>query len=265
MRVKLSGSAELEEFSHWLLSIGDGTCGDGVVDIPETMMTPDETMDSLIDCTFPSLERNCSNTKWLGERAIVCPTNAEGDEVNNSMIDKFPGELIEYKSADTTEENNVEYTPEFLNTCSLSGMAPHLLRLKRGAPVFLLRNMDWVNGHCNGVKYVIHNIKKHVLELKAISGTNIGSFLLLPRIVMISQVSTLPFTLRRKQFPIRLCFAGTSNKYDIITKIINSSLLVGIRASHWRGLESTAGKISSPMGRCMSPTAGPEPPATSLC
>lgn len=263
MRVMLSGSAELEQFSQWLLSIGDGTCGDGVVEIPESMMTPEETLDSLIDCTFPNLEENYTNCKWLGERTVVCPTNAEADEVNNFMVEKFFGDLVEYKSIDTTEENNVEFTPEFLNTCSLPGMAPHLLRLKRGVPVVLLRNLDPKNGHCNGVKYVVHNMKKHVLELKAISGSHIGSFLLLPRIIMISQVNTLPFTLRRKQFPIKLCFAGTSNKYVIIFTIIISSFCSGIRASLLRWWASTVDRTSSPTARPMSPTAGLEPPVKS--
>ena len=84
----------------------------------------------------------------------LCPTNAEAEEINTLMINQFPGELVEFKSIDTTEDNSTEYTPEFLNTCSLPGLAPHSLNLKLGAPVVLLRNMDARNGHCNGVKYV---------------------------------------------------------------------------------------------------------------
>ena len=72
--------------------------------------------------------------------------------------------------------------------------------------------MDLKNGHCNGVKYVIQNIKPHLLELKSISGTNVGKFLLLPRILSISKSTSLPFTLRRKQFPIKLSYGLSANK-----------------------------------------------------
>jgi ATP-dependent DNA helicase PIF1 len=71
-------------------------------------------------------------------------------------------------------------------------------------PVMLLRNLDQKNGHCNGVKYVIRNMSNHVIEVMAISGSKPGSKLFIPR--------TLPFTMRRKQFPIKPAFAITANK-----------------------------------------------------
>ena len=39
-----------------------------------------------------------------------------------------------------------------------------------------------------------------------------GDIMSLPRINMIYEGSDLPFTLTRKQFPVRLCFAMTTNK-----------------------------------------------------
>ena len=212
MRVKMSGSEELADFSSWLLSVGDGTCGDGSVEIPTEMFTDEDRLQSLTDFVYPDLEKNAANGQWLSERAVLCPTNAEAEEINDSMIEQFPGEVIEFKSIDTTENNCTDYTPEFLNSCSLPGVAQHKLKVKRGAPVVLLRNLDPNNGHCNGVKYVVRNIRPHVLELTAISGSNVGFSLFLPRIVMLSESPSLPFTLRRKQFPIRLCFGMTANK-----------------------------------------------------
>ena len=77
----------------------------------------------------------------------------------------------------------------------------------------LLRNLDQKNGHCNGVKYVILNmLHDHVLELMAISGSSPGAKLFIPRITLISNSGTLPFTMRRKQFPIKPAFAMTANK-----------------------------------------------------
>merc|ERR1712208_71876 len=60
--------------------------------------------------------------------------------------------------------------------------------------------------------YVIRNMDRHVIEIMAISGANQGSKLFLPRITLISTSATLPFTMRRKQFPIKPAFAMTANK-----------------------------------------------------
>ena len=97
----------------------------------------------------------------------------------------------------------------------MSGIPPHLLKLKPGCIVVLLRNMDSEAGHCNGVKYRVINILPHILELRSVSGNNKGSVLLLPRITCISRSKAVPFVLRRKQFPIKLAFAMTANKVFI--------------------------------------------------
>ena len=52
----------------------------------------------------------------------------------------------------------------------------------------------------------------HVLELRSVEAYNWGTTLLLPRIVSISKSKALPFTLRRKQFPVALAYGLTANK-----------------------------------------------------
>ena len=159
------------------------------------------------------LESRFRDPTWLSERAILCPTNKEADEINAWMTENFPGDQKIFKSCDTTDENSLEFQSEFLNTLSLPGMPPHRLTLKKGMPVMLLRNLDQKNGHCNGVKYVVVNMHyDHVLELMAISGSSPGTKLFIPRITLISTSGTLPFTMRRKQFPIKPAFAMTANK-----------------------------------------------------
>ena len=148
----------------------------------------------------------------MGERAILCPTNEQAKEVNELVSRKFPGVERIYKSSDTTDENSSDFTPEFLNSCDLPGLAPHCLKLKKGMLVMLLRNLDPENGHCNGVKYVVNNLLDRVLEITAVNGSNPGSKLLVPRIIMINSDATLPFSIRRRQFPLRPAFAMTSNK-----------------------------------------------------
>ena len=47
------------------------------------------------------------------------------------------------------------HTLEFLNTISTFGLPSHKLRLKVGAPVMLLRNIDKKLGLCNGTRLII--------------------------------------------------------------------------------------------------------------
>ena len=107
---------------------------------------------------------------------------------------------------------NPEFSPEFLNTIETSGMAPHCLRLKKGMLVMLMRNLNPSEGHCNGVKYVINNLKERVVEVTAVNGSNPGAKLFVPRIIMENNDSTLPFTMRRRQYPLKPAFGMTANK-----------------------------------------------------
>ena len=51
-----------------------------------------------------------------------------------------------------------------------------------------------------------------VIEAKIITGTNAGMTVLIPRISLTTGETDLPFTLRRKQFPICPAFAMSINK-----------------------------------------------------
>ena len=60
-----------------------------------------------------------------------------------SIMNKYPGEGRTYLSADTVAEEGMQhaYPTEFLNSITFSGMPPHSMALKVGAPVILLRNL----------------------------------------------------------------------------------------------------------------------------
>ena len=191
---------------------GDGELGKGELLIPEEMKTETANLSDLVDTIFPDIATRFNDASWVGKRAIMSPSNKEVEEVNNAVLQRLPGEEVVLKSIDTTEEGGADYPPEFLNSCELSGMPPHRLALKPGCMVVLLRNFNQRGGHCNGTKYVVVNIKPHVLELRSVDTYNRGATILLPRIVSISKTKSLPFTLRRKQFPVKLAYGITANK-----------------------------------------------------
>ena len=191
---------------------GDGELGEGELLIPEEMKTETANLSDLVDTIFPDIATRFNDASWVGKRAIMSPSNKEVEEVNSAVLQRLPGEEVVLKSIDTTEEGGADYPPEFLNSCELSSMPPHRLALKPGCMVVLLRNFNQRGGHCNGTKYVVVNIKPHVLELRSVDTYNRGATILLPRIVSISKTKSLPFTLRRKQFPVKLAYGITANK-----------------------------------------------------
>ena len=213
MRIQTSGTSKGGDFAEFLLSVGDGSYAGGeMIKIPDDMLMKDSTLTSLVEFVFPDLLENSGNRDWLSQRAILCPTNEQAKEVNDLITDRFPGDVRIYKSADTTTDNNPEFSPEFLNTLDLPGMAPHCLRLKKGMLVMLMRNLNPADGHCNGVKYIVNNLLDRVIEVTAVSGSKPGSKLFVPRIIMDNNDSTLPFSIRRRQYPLKPAFAMTANK-----------------------------------------------------
>ena len=82
---------------------------------------------------------------WLKERTILAAKNITVSSLNSSLLKEMPGRSRTYLSIDTPEdpENNfVNYGPELLNKMEPTGVPPHELELKIGAPVMVLRNLD---------------------------------------------------------------------------------------------------------------------------
>ncbi|KAK9050619.1 hypothetical protein SSX86_030411 [Deinandra increscens subsp. villosa] len=131
----------LQEFNKWLLDMSDGRLPAialpdeteaSWITIPADLLIPvsDHLVESILSSTFPDLESNISDHRYLQERCVLCPTNDEVDEVNLCVLEKLTGELHELLSADEICEStdNIEdmramYSIEFLNTLRFSVMS----------------------------------------------------------------------------------------------------------------------------------------------
>ena len=118
-----------------------------------------------------------------------------------------------YKSLDTIpdESQAVHFPTEFLNSLEVSGLPQHLLLLKVGAPIIILRSLDPPRV-TNGTRCVVTKLSANTVEAKISHGRYAGHDIIIPRIPLIPSNSVLPFEFRRLQFPIALCFAMTINK-----------------------------------------------------
>ena len=218
----------------WLLAIGDGSvaCADELhplaVPLPEHMCMPaDESIASLVHWVYPDLldKAVLSLTSagaaqadaWLRERAILTPRNDEARRVNELVLDMLdPSTEFVSLSFDRIKDPQGEdagsFPEEFLHTLQPSGFPPHKLRLRKGAVVILLRNLDKSRGLCNGVRLLVVRTTAKVLDVRVLSGPAAGTRVFLPRIPFLSKEGDLPFLLRRRQFPVALAWAMTIHK-----------------------------------------------------
>ena len=74
----------------------------------------------------------------------------------------------------------------------------------------LLRNLCPKEGLCNGSRIVITRLRNYVIEGRLLGRDFDGELRTIPRIKLSSGEKDLTFTLTRKQFPVRLCFAMTT-------------------------------------------------------
>ena len=212
--------SEEVQFYEYLLAVGEGTAqlfpeiGEDTIKVPCALLV--KSLQHLVGKVFPDMQSGCGDKYSVANRAILTPKNESVDRINKYIMSLFPGNGVTYKSADTIVEDELSqaYPTEFLNSLTLSGLPPHKMELKVGSPVILLRNLRAGpgNGLRNGTRMIVVQLGQRVIEVEIASGVNKGKCVLIPRITLIPSDTEFPFTLKRRQFPIRPCFAITMNK-----------------------------------------------------
>jgi ATP-dependent exoDNAse (exonuclease V) alpha subunit len=238
MRVRRSddsrSSEAVQEFADYLIQIGEGrhdTCDafgpeyaklvDDIVQASNTSEAQDGVA-RLISSVYDGIESgNLHLNDYFAKRVILASKNDDVADLNNSILDKLPGEPAAYLSVDSIDgseelEGQLHshlYPIEFLSSLSLGGISPHKLRLKVGAPVMLIRNLNAQDGPCNGTRRRVVRLSRHCMQAVVMSGVAVGKEVVIPRVNLRSKENLgLAFQLRRKQYPVQLAFAMTINK-----------------------------------------------------
>ena len=236
-----------QQFAQWLLDVGDGivnTNDDNIALPPGTPIHPipssftitflsmhidiclppsDNSVKQLIEHVYPDITEvqtlpDNERQIYFSERAILAPLNKNVDEVNDQCVERLTGESRTYLSVDSAidESNNPDHTIplEYLNCIKLSGMPVHSITLKVGCPIILLRNLNPSAGLCNGTRLIVVSLKSRVIEARILTGVHAGDQAFIPRLTLMTtpSSSSLPFRLRRRQFPIRIAFGMSINK-----------------------------------------------------
>ncbi|CAH9082047.1 unnamed protein product [Cuscuta epithymum] len=219
-------SANIQWFIDWILKIGDGVLGDNedgesYIHIPEEFLVPwiSDPVTSIVQSTYPDFLTHCTSPSYLMSRAILAPTVDEVDKVNDYMLAQLPSEMKTYFSSDSASLSDSDssllqeiHSPEYLNGIKCSGVPSHELKLKVGAPVMLMRNLDQSLGLCNGTRLLVTRLGKNVIEAQMLSGPTAGQKHFIPRLTLTPSDVKLPFTFQRRQFPLMVSYAMTINK-----------------------------------------------------
>jgi len=223
---------EQQQFSNWLQRIGEGTetiypqHGANAIQIPPDMCIgcmPQDTLATLIERVYGDINdipNSEARTKYIMERAILTPLNEDVDAINKEIsthfmkqIDGSSMTIRKYFSADTVleQDRTSMYPTEYLNKLNLSGIPPHCLELFVGCPIMLLKNM--AGGLANGTRLIVTRLMSQLIEAKVTTGPSKNQIVLIPRLNHTpSNPEKMPFTLQRRQFPVRPAFAMTINK-----------------------------------------------------
>ena len=94
----------------------------------------------------------------------------------------------------------------------MSIMPPHVLLLKKGVIIMMLRNLNPKNGLCNGTRLIVESLNSKNILARILSECNKGDMVMIPRINLAPTDTTLPFILQRRQFPVIPAYAITINK-----------------------------------------------------
>ncbi|XP_015942771.1 uncharacterized protein LOC107468041 [Arachis duranensis] len=236
---------ELRNFAEWLLKIGDGLAGDttdgeSIVHIPSDILVKNSetALDDLIDFVYPDMLSKLSVENYFKDRAILAPTLNCVIDVNNKKTAGLPGQERVYLSFDSVcaKEGNMKFeldafSIEILNRINCSGLSPHKLVVKVGAPVMLLRNIDQTNGLCNGSRMQVIRMENHVIECKTLTGNKVGSIVLIPRLNLIPNNETLPIRVMSKD-GLRVLLQDHGHLEDSCTMNVFHCCISSMRRQH---------------------------------
>ena len=232
-------------YREWLLAVGDGRVNPNTALTPHSIALPPEiTLEkgsdthTLLQWVYTDLVAQAQNLvlpytaenkdakehadAYFQHRAILTPLNVTVDELNNKLLETLPDESETTscsldRAADANEQSaagNSAYPTELLNSLNPPGAPPHELRVRPGAVVMLTCNLDRGRGLCNGTRGVVTHSTSRLVTIRVLVGRAKGQTVDVPRITQKLEPSKtkLPFTLLRRQFPLRLAWVLTINK-----------------------------------------------------
>ncbi|GAA0143767.1 DNA helicase [Lithospermum erythrorhizon] len=204
---------------HIEAKIGNGnepTNSKEEVQIPRPIIIPytsiEESLERLITSIYPDLSLFERSPFEMTKRSILCPKNEFVDDINSKLIERFSGSEMTYISDDRAKNarDQGDYV-DYLNTLERKGLPQHKLILKKNSPIILLRNINPIEGLCNGTRLICKDLLPNVIGALIATGQYRGKHVWISRISLETNPTDTKYFVRM-QIPVRLCFAMTINK-----------------------------------------------------
>jgi hypothetical protein len=166
MRLRSINPANVS-LARWLSQLCTDEAMEGLIPVLGCLLpNTGYKVDKFVDSTYPeddlhrlanvadpiTLSRSC---RFFAERAILTTKNTDVDAFNESILPFLPTEEWSLKLSDSCDlgaglnseiDLREDLTPQYLRTLSPNGFPLSDIRVKKGAPVMLLRNIDPRNG-----------------------------------------------------------------------------------------------------------------------
>jgi ATP-dependent DNA helicase PIF1 len=215
MRLNADTTPENTIFAKWLSEMSHNPSLIGTIPIPPMIWIRRFPKVRRPHLSTNRIAESLTNPAFFNGRAIMTPTNDAVIRINDDLLERLPGEALTFyadDSGDINDGGHEEMTREVMATMNCGTLPLSILRLKIGAPVMLLRNMDPANGLCNGTRMTLLRASTGCLEVRLNGGSFDGQTRLIYRTKLSSNEEDFHFRLTRLQFPVRLGFAMTINK-----------------------------------------------------
>jgi len=183
---------EEANFARWQLEVGQGQHTDASfnISLPNYFCCSENTVDSLLDTIYPGIHMPGHSDQYFSEHIILSTMNNKVNELNNTVLAKFPGNAQLFPSVDfipnseRLEEQDpmLNYPVEYLNEINYGSLPLAKLKLKTGCPVMVLKNLDAANGVCNGSRGILTRHNNRMLEVKLLTGEHAGETVFIPRV-----------------------------------------------------------------------------------
>ena len=210
MHLENGAHPEVRQFAAWLLDLGHGRNQHSPThaQLPQSMVISRGAMlEDLIAVIYSNISTpNQHPDQYFSDRMILAPHNADVHDINDRILEKFPGEETIYDSADSAvDEEGVDHPEpipvEYLNSINASGLPCSKLALKVGSPILLLCNLSVKDGLCNGTHLHVEHLGRWVIQAHILGGFHHGKVAFIPRMMLTpSDLGELNFILKWCQF-----------------------------------------------------------------
>ena len=135
------------------------------------------------------------------------------------IISQYLQSSVTFWSCDSIKETDQAIdldTEDLLATMKEPGIPTHQLDLKEGCLCALMRNLSIDKSLVKNTRVVIIRLRKYSVEVKAVHDSK-GETYNLPRINFEFKPKYAPYTVTRRQYPLRLAYATTFNSCQGLT------------------------------------------------